>query len=81
VHSDLEPIREWVRNGENGLLAGAEDVGAVAEAIRRAVRDDALVDRAADVNARLVAEKLEYGAVRRRAMELYEQVASEGVRR
>jgi hypothetical protein len=81
VHSDLEPIREWVRHGENGLLAGAEDVGAVAEAIRRAVRDDALVDRAAEANARLVAEKLEYGAVRRRAMELYEQVASEGVRR
>ena len=48
---------------------------ATAEAIRKAVRDNDLIDRAAEVNGRLVAEKLEYGAVRQRAIELYERVA------
>ena len=75
LHSDLEPIREWVKDRENGLLVGAEDVDATAEAIRKAVRDNDLIDRAAEVNGRLVAEKLEYGAVRQRAIELYERVA------
>jgi glycosyltransferase involved in cell wall biosynthesis len=76
LHSDLEPIREWIEDGKNGLLVGAEDVEATAEAIRRAVRDDGLVDRAAEINGRLVAEKLEYGAVRQRAIEMYERVVS-----
>jgi glycosyltransferase involved in cell wall biosynthesis len=76
IHSDLEPIREWIRDGENGLLSGVEDVNATAAAIRRVVQDDDLVDRAAADNGRLVVEKLEYGAVRQRAIKLYENVAA-----
>jgi hypothetical protein len=56
------------------LLVGAEDVHATVEAIRRAVKDDELVDQAAEINGRLVAEKLEYGAVRQRAIEMYGRV-------
>jgi glycosyltransferase involved in cell wall biosynthesis len=74
IHSDLEPIREWVTDRKNGLLVGAEDVHATVEAIRRAVKDDELVDQAAEINGRLVAEKLEYGAVRQRAIEMYGRV-------
>ena len=76
IHSDLEPIREWVEDGKNGLLVGAEDVEAAAEAIRRAVSDDTLVDQAAEINGRLVAEKLEYGTVRQRAIEMYERLVA-----
>ncbi len=77
IHSDLEPIREWVEDGNNGLLVGAEDVAATAEAIRCGVKDDEFVDRAAGINERLVAEKLEYGAIRQRAIEMYERVAQD----
>jgi len=75
VHSDLEPVREWVTDGVNGLLVPAEDVSATAVALRRALKDDALVDRAAETNERLVREKLDYSDVRRRAIEMYERVA------
>jgi glycosyltransferase involved in cell wall biosynthesis len=76
LHSDLEPIREWVEDGKNGLLVGAEDAEATAAAIRRAVRDDDLVDCASEINGRLVAEKLEYKAVRQRAIDLYERIST-----
>lgn len=75
VHSDLEPIREWIQDGKNGLLVGAEDVDAMADAIRRVATDDGLVDHAEAINRRVVLEKLEYRVVRQRAMEMYERVA------
>lgn len=75
IHSDLEPIREWIEDGKNGLLIGAEDVETTAEAMRSAVSNDDFVDQAAVINGRLVAGKLEYGAVRQRAIEMYERVA------
>lgn len=75
VHSDLEPIREWIKDGDNGLLVPADDVAAMAVAIRRAVKDDVLVDRAADLNRTLVEGNLEAGLVRRKALKLYERLA------
>jgi glycosyltransferase involved in cell wall biosynthesis len=78
LHSDLEPIREWVTDGENGLLVDAQDVDGMVDAIRRLVKDDELVDRAAEMNMKLVEGKLEYGAVRQRAIELYEGVKAVG---
>lgn len=76
IHSDLEPIREWIRDGENGLLVPPEDPVAVAAAIRRALRDDELVDRAAEINARLVREKLSAEVIRPRVLALYQRVAA-----
>jgi len=78
VHSDLESIREWVKNGETGLLVPYDDPAAVADAIKRALTDDALVDRAAKSNARLVQENLSDGVVRPRVIEMYEHVAKQG---
>jgi len=78
LHSDLEPIAEWVEDGVNGLLVGAEDVEGVAAALRRALTDDVLVDRAADTNARLVRERLSADVVRPKVIGMYEQVAARG---
>jgi glycosyltransferase involved in cell wall biosynthesis len=78
IHSDLEPIREWIRDGENGLLVPAEDPQAVAHALRRALKDDGLVDRAAKINARLVRDRLSEAVVRPRVIEMYEHVAEQG---
>jgi len=78
LHSDLEPIAEWVHDGVNGLLVGAEDVEGVAAALRRALTDDDFVDRAAETNARLVREKLSDEAVRPKVIDMYEHVAAQG---
>jgi len=78
IHSDLEPIREWIKDGENGLLVPAEDPQAVADALRRALTDDELVDRAAEKNARIVQERLTDTVVRPKVIEMYERVARQG---
>ena len=78
IHSDLDSIREWIRDGENGLLVPAEDSQAVADALQRALTDDELVDRAAEINARIVQEQLADAVVRPKVIEMYERVASQG---
>lgn len=78
LHSDLEPIAEWVEHGVNGLLVGAEDVQGVAASLRRALTDDELVNRGAEVSARLVREQLSDVVVRPKVIEMYERVAAQG---
>jgi glycosyltransferase involved in cell wall biosynthesis len=79
LHSELEPIREWIVHGENGLLVPPDDVGAAAAALRRALTDDELVRRAAERNREIVRTRLDAGIVRQRAIEMYEKVANRGV--
>ncbi|MBA4421222.1 MAG: hypothetical protein C0391_08745 [Anaerolinea sp.] len=57
VVGDIEPLREWIVDGENGLLVEPLDPRAIADGILRALEDDALFERARAINAQLVAEK------------------------
>ncbi len=69
---------EWVRNGENGLLVHPESPEEVAAALRRALTDDALVDSAAEINARLTAERLDKTLIAAMTVEMYKKIASQG---
>ena len=75
IHSDLEPIREWIKDGENGLLFPADDPGAVALAVRRAMTDDAMVNRAAEINAGIIRDRLDERIIRPKVIEMYENAA------
>jgi len=77
IQSDAGAAREWIRDGENGLLVPPEDADAVEAAIRRAVTDDVLVERAAEVNERLTAERISRDVVTPRIVQIYERVATE----
>ncbi len=66
---------KWIRDGENGLLVPPEDPDAVEAAIRRAVTEDALVERAAELNERLTSERISRDLVTPRIVQAYEQVA------
>jgi len=81
IQSDNGCEREWVRDGENGLLVAAEDPEAVASALRRALSDDALVDRAAETNWDLVTQRLDQRVIRPEVIAAYERVAAQGVPR
>lgn len=74
IHSDLPHLSEWVSHGSNGFLVDLEDIGALADAIRHAVSDDALIDQAAEVNAHHVANHLSEEVVRPRAIQVYQDV-------
>lgn len=77
IQSDTVSTAEWIRHGENGFLTPAEDVEAVASALRRALTDDALVDAADPINARLV-ERVDRSVVWPMVKGMYERAAARG---
>jgi glycosyltransferase involved in cell wall biosynthesis len=78
MHSDLDSIREWIRDGKNGDLVPAEDPHAVSIALRRALTDDRVVDQAAEINAQIIQEQLADTVVRPKVIEMYETVVRQG---
>lgn len=74
VQSDTVSTGEWIDDGHNGRLVPPEDPPRVADAIRRAVTDDLLVNQAADFNDRMMRSKVEMSIVRPRVIEAYRHV-------
>ena len=64
LHSDLESVREWVTDGDNGLLFQMSDPGAMIEGIRRLIRDDALVARAGARNLEIARARMDRDRIR-----------------
>lgn len=74
VAGDLESIREWITDGENGLLTDATQPGRLAASIIRALQSKDLRELAAGLNAKRIAEGAEYYACMRRAETFYQHV-------
>jgi len=68
---------EWVVDGRTALLVPPEDPEVVETAIRRALADDALVDRAAEENWATAETRLNRDVLSPQAVALYRQVAGE----
>lgn len=77
IQSDTISTREWISDGENGLLVAPEDPDQVELALRKALTDDALVERAARLNQQLTATRIAYPVVAPRVVDLYRRVAQE----
>jgi glycosyltransferase involved in cell wall biosynthesis len=80
VQSDTGSTSEWITDGRNGLLVEPDDPRGVADAIRRAITDDTLVNEAADLNVRLIRERLDIGVVLPKVIEMYTHAAAGGKR-
>jgi glycosyltransferase involved in cell wall biosynthesis len=76
VAGDIESLREWIRDGENGRLVDPADPVRLAEAAAQALESPELRREAARVNARLVEERAGVEAVRGRVGEFYYDVVS-----
>jgi hypothetical protein len=74
VAGDLESLREWITPGENGLLVDPADPHALAGAILTALENKSLREKAAGLNAGLVAERADYSRNMPLAERFYEQV-------
>lgn len=74
IHSGLEIIRDWIQDGKNGFLVSPDDIHAVARALRTALVDDELVDNAAKINAKIIANNFSDPVVRSRVIRLYENL-------
>ncbi len=74
VQTDTSCAGEWLRDGVGALLVPADDTQGIADAIRRAVTDDDLVDRAAEINFRYIAENLNLKDVQSQVVAMYETI-------
>jgi len=79
IHSDLEPIREWVDNGFNGLLVPHDDAQETARALRWALGHDEEVLRGAKENESLMRRRMDVSLVRQATAGLYRTVARAGL--
>ncbi len=60
VVGDIASVREWIRDGINGLVVAAHDPAAVTAALMRALRDDTLAHEAWEENERVVRDRADY---------------------
>jgi hypothetical protein len=76
----LGTIRELVENERNVLFAHNLYPHEIAEALCRAMSDDALIDKAAERNLELVGMIADRSKIRPRIVEFYERLAKEEIK-
>jgi glycosyltransferase involved in cell wall biosynthesis len=65
---------EFIKDGCNGLIIDAEDIDGIANAIKKAVSDDKMVNLAAEINYSIIREKLEYVVVKEKVVKTYNDI-------
>jgi glycosyltransferase involved in cell wall biosynthesis len=75
VVGDIESLREWIDQNENGLLVDPGDPHALAGAVIRALSDDGLRETSRAKNLAIIAERAEYSAVMAKATDFYQELA------
>ena len=78
IHSDLEPIREWITHEKNGLLISPTNPEECADSIITAIQRDDLVNSAADTNAHIIKDRLSMEVIRKQTLEIYEEILKNG---
>jgi len=74
VAGDIESVREWITDGDNGLLCDPTSPESLARAIAGALGDAQMRNNAREQNARLIADRAEYSKVMRQAEEFYSEI-------
>jgi glycosyltransferase involved in cell wall biosynthesis len=74
IVGDLESVREWVLDQENGLLVSPSDPEQLAEAILLAIGNEALRRSAAVANQRIIDERADWTRVMERVQSFYARV-------
>lgn len=75
VAGDLEPLREWITPGENGLLIDPSDPQALADAILSVLEKPVLRENAINTNIQIIAARAEYGACMAMVDRFYRKIA------
>ena len=74
IVGDLESLREWITDGENGLLVDSGSPSALADAIIKAIINKDLRVKAAGLNREIIARRAEYGRNMARVEEFYNSI-------
>ncbi len=76
VAGDLESIREWIVDGENGLLVDPGDADAVADVVNRVLSNPGLRSQAAARNQVIIDERAAHPTVMAKAVGFYRSFLS-----
>jgi glycosyltransferase involved in cell wall biosynthesis len=74
IMSPIDSIQEWITDGKNGLLAHALYPDQVANALRRALQDDELFERAQRLNWEIICRRADRQKVRQEVVEYYQSL-------
>jgi glycosyltransferase involved in cell wall biosynthesis len=74
IQSDTSCANEWVRHGETGFIVPPEDPEVISIAIRTAILDDALVDKADELNIQLAQTRLDESIIRPQVVKMYKEL-------
>jgi glycosyltransferase involved in cell wall biosynthesis len=74
VAGDIESIREWISDGENGYLVDATQPAYLAERLVQAIRNEPLRIAAKKMNQIMIRDRAEYTSGMEKALAFYEQV-------
>ena len=76
IQSDTSCAKEWAADGRNFILVSPEDPEIVEKAIRKALTDDNMVDKAAEENYKLLFDILEKSKIKEKIVLQYKKVFS-----
>lgn len=71
IQSDTSLADEFIVHEKNGMIVPPEDPDIIEAAIRKALMDDAMVDNAAEINRKIVSEKLNYTKIQKAVTNMY----------
>jgi glycosyltransferase involved in cell wall biosynthesis len=74
IQSNTSCANEWIECGKGGFLVSPENPSEIANAIRRALTDDALVDQAAEINSKTVEQRLAYSIIQPQVIKMYRDI-------
>ncbi|MCL5073719.1 MAG: glycosyltransferase [Actinobacteria bacterium] len=76
IQSDTSCADEWFKDSTTGILVPPEDPEIIEKAIRKALTDDDLVNKAAELNYLELFNKLERTKVKKEVIKMYEEIVN-----
>lgn len=79
IQSHTSCADEWIIDGETGLLVPPDDVEIIEQAIRKALTDDELVDKASLKNYQTIVDRLEYSKIQQQTIQMYHHIYNQKI--
>lgn len=77
IQTDTSCCYEWIECGKSGFQIPVDDPELIADRLKRALVDDDLVDRAAELNWKTAQDRLDQRVLKERAREYYRTIFSD----
>jgi hypothetical protein len=74
IQSGTACANEWIVDGKSGFIVPPEDPDRIAEALRKALNDDFLVNSAADINEQTARRRLDRSSIKQQVVRIYQEI-------